>query len=204
MRMASLAVTPDRENGTGHLRAFPAAADGKPRASNASRPADSFAVVRRLILAVVTLFVATVSATASHAQAGPFAGMAGVWSGGGTVTLDDGSTERIRCRETSAVGAGGAGLNLGLTCASDSYKFDLSGNVVSDRGVLSGTWSESSRGITGTLQGRGASGNFEVVANAAGFTASLSVATRGNHQSVSIRAESGFRGASIALNRRQN
>jgi hypothetical protein len=130
--------------------------------------------------------------------------MAGVWSGGGTVTLDDGSTERIRCRETSAVGAGGAGLNLGLTCASDSYKFDLSGNVVSDRGVLSGTWSESSRGITGTLQGRGASGNFEVVANAAGFTASLSVATRGNRQSVSIRAESGFRGASIALNRRQN
>ena len=31
--------------------------------------------------------------------------MAGVWSGGGTVTLDDGSTERIRCRATYAVGA---------------------------------------------------------------------------------------------------
>ena len=155
-----------------------------------------------MTFAVVTLFAATVSVTPSHAQAGPFAGMAGVWSGGGTVTLDDGSTERIRCRETAAVGAGGAGLNLGLTCASDSYKFDLSGNVVSDRGVLSGTWSESTRGITGSLQGRGTSGNFEVIANAAGFTASLSVATRGNRQSVSIRAESGFRGASIALTRR--
>jgi hypothetical protein len=146
--------------------------------------------------------VATVAATASHAQAGPFAGMAGVWSGGGTVTLDDGSTERIRCRETAAVGDRGTGLNLGLTCASDSYKFDLNGNVVSDRGVLSGTWSESSRGITGSLQGRGGSGNFEVVANAAGFTASLSVATRGNRQSVSIRSQNGFRGASIALSRR--
>ena len=65
--------------------------------------------------------------------------MAGVWSGGGTVTLDDGAIERIRCRETAAVGAGGAGLNLTLICASDSYKFDLSGNVVSDRGALSGT-----------------------------------------------------------------
>ena len=124
------------------------------------RPLGSFAPVTRadpltvlrpqaLILAVVTLFVAAVSATASHAQAGPFAGMAGVWSGGGTVTLDDGSSERIRCRATSAVGDRGAGLNLGLACASDSYKFDLSGNVVSDGGVLSGTWSESSRGITG-------------------------------------------------------
>ena len=128
--------------------------------------------------------------------------MAGVWSGAGTVTLDDGSTERIRCRETAAVGAGGAGLNLTLTCASDSYKFDLSGNVASDRGALSGTWSESSRGVTGTLEGRGGNGNFEVVASAAGFTANLSVATRGSRQSVAIRAESGFRGATIALTRR--
>jgi hypothetical protein len=128
--------------------------------------------------------------------------MAGVWSGGGTVTLDDGSTERIRCRETAAVGAGGAGLNLTLTCASDSYKFDLAGNVVSDRGALSGTWSEASRGVTGSLAGRGGNGNFEVVANAAGFTANLSVATRGSRQSVAIRAESGFRGAAIALTRR--
>ena len=128
--------------------------------------------------------------------------MAGVWSGGGTVTLDDGSIERIRCRETAAVGAGGAGLNLTLTCASDSYKFDLSGNVASNRGALSGSWSESSRGVTGTLEGRGGNGNFEVVANAAGFTANLSVATRGNRQSVAIRAESGFRGATIALTRR--
>lgn len=128
--------------------------------------------------------------------------MAGVWTGVGTVTLDDGSTERIRCRETAALGAGGAGLNLSLTCASDSYKFDLSGNVVSDRGALSGTWGENSRGISGTLQGRGGSGNFEVVASTAGFSANLSVATRGNRQSVSIRAESGFKGASIALTRR--
>ena len=33
-----------------------------------------------------------------------FAGMAGTWSGGGTVTLDDGSSERIRCRATYKVG----------------------------------------------------------------------------------------------------
>src|SRR5665647_523414 len=192
----------DRENGTGHLPAFRAAAAGKLRGSNASRPPGSLALPGRLIFAVVVLFMAAATATPSHAQSGPFAGMAGVWSGAGTVTLDDGSTERIRCRETAAVGAGGTGLNLTLTCASDSYKFDLSGNVVSDRGALSGTWSESSRGITGSLQGRGAGGSIQVVANAAGFTASLSVATRGNRQSVAIRAENGFRGASIALSRR--
>jgi hypothetical protein len=127
--------------------------------------------------------------------------MAGNWSGGGTVTLEDGSTERIRCRASYAVGAGGTGLNLTLICASDSYKFDLKGSVVSDRGALSGTWSESSRGINGTLEGRGGNGNFQVVANAAGFTANLTLTTRGKRQSIAIRAENGFRGASIALSR---
>ncbi len=139
--------------------------------------------------------------SASHAQSGPFAGMAGVWSGGGSVTLDDGSTERIRCRATYAVGDGGNGLNQSLTCASDSYRFNLASNVVSSGGAISGTWSESSRNIRGRLEGRGGNGNFQVIASAPGFTASISLATRGNRQSIVIRAESQFRGASISLSR---
>jgi hypothetical protein len=127
--------------------------------------------------------------------------MAGVWSGGGTVTLDDGSTERIRCRATYAVGNGGNGLNQSLTCASDSYRFNLATNVVASGGSLSGTWSESSRGLNGRLEGRGANGNFQVIASSQGFTANISLTTRGNRQSVVIRAESQFRGASISLSR---
>jgi hypothetical protein len=145
--------------------------------------------------------VASVSGSASYAQSGPFAGMAGFWSGGGTITLDDGSTERIRCRATYAVGAGGSGLNQSLTCASDSYRFNLSTNVVAQGGALSGTWSETTRNINGNLEGRGASGNFQVTASAPGFTASLSLTTRGNRQSVVIRSDSAFRGASISLSR---
>jgi hypothetical protein len=127
--------------------------------------------------------------------------MAGVWSGGGVVTLDDGSTERIRCRATYAVGGGGTGLNQSLTCASDSYRFNLASNVVANGGSLSGTWSESSRGVTGSLEGRGSNGNFQVIASAPGFTANISLMTRGNKQSVVIRSESQFRGASITLSR---
>jgi hypothetical protein len=147
------------------------------------------------------MLVVAMSGSASYAQTGPFTGMAGNWSGGGTVTLDDGSTERIRCRSTDAVGAGGNGLNLGLTCASDSYKFDLRGNVVADHGALSGSWSEATRGINGVLEGRGANGVFQVAVTTAGFNANLSLTTRGNRQSIVIRAESGFRGANISLAR---
>jgi hypothetical protein len=192
----------------GHLRASRAVAGGKRPANNdnanndkASRTAPALVLIRRLIFAMVALVAASVSNSASYAQSGPFAGMAGVWSGGGTVTLDDGSSERIRCRATYAVGAGGSGLNLTLTCASDSYKFDLRGNVISDRGALSGTWSESSRGVNGSLEGRGANGNFQVVASSPGFNSNISLTTRGNKQSVVIRAESQFRGANIALSR---
>jgi hypothetical protein len=156
---------------------------------------------RRLIFAVVTLFTALLSGSASYAQSGPFAGMAGNWSGGGTVTLDDGSTEQIRCRASYAVGAGGSGLNQSLTCASDSYRFNFATNVVAEGGALSGTWRESSRGINGNLEGRGANGNFQVVASAPGFSANITLTTRGNRQSVVIRSESVFRAASISLSR---
>jgi hypothetical protein len=184
----------------GLLRGSRAAAVGKLRANKTSPPFDVLLAVRRLIFAVVTLFAVT-SGSACYAQTGPFAGMAGNWSGGGTVTLDDGSSERLRCRSSYAVGAGGNGLNLSLICASDSYKFDLRSDVIADRGALSGSWSESSRGINGNLEGRGANGNFQVTASAPGFVANISLATRGVRQSISIASQGAFRSASIALSR---
>jgi hypothetical protein len=157
--------------------------------------------IRHLIFAVAVLLVASAADSSSYAQSGPFAGLAGVWSGGGTVALDDGSTERIRCRATYAVSPAGTGLNQTLVCASDSYKFDLKTNVIAERGTLSGTWSESSRNINGNLEGRASGGNFQVIATAPGFTADISLTTRGNRQSVVIKAESQFKGATITLSR---
>lgn len=182
-------------------RACRAAVDGKRRGNRPGRTIRAFAGLRWLLLSAITVLAASVSGTASYAQSGPFTGMAGNWSGGGTVTLDDGSSERIRCRASYAVGAGGNGLNQDLLCASDSYKFDLRSNVMAEGGSLSGTWSEASRGINGTLEGRGGNGNFQVLARAAGFNANISLTTRGNRQSVVIRSESQFRGASISLSR---
>src|SRR3954453_22130869 len=157
--------------------------------------------LRSALLTAAACAAALFFSSASHAQSGPFTGLAGVWSGGGTVTLEDGSTERIRCRATYAVGEGGNGLNQSLTCASDSYRFNLSSNVMARGGSLSGTWSESSRNVNGEIQGSGSNGNFQVTASAPGFHANLTIRTTGNRQSVTIRSESAFRGAQISLNR---
>ena len=185
----------------GHLRAYRAAVGGKHPDNKTGLTTGTGAGIRRLILAIGTLLLASVSGSASYAQSGPFAGMAGNWSGGGTVTLDDGSSERIRCRATYAVGARGSGLNQSLTCASDSYKFILASNVVAQGSALSGTWSESSRGVSGNLEGRSGNGNFQVIASAPGFTANLSLTTRGNKQAVVIKSDSAFRNANISLSR---
>ncbi len=185
-----------------HQQASRAAGDGTHRGNKAIVTSDTFRIIRRLLIAAAVLFAASLSGPRAHAEAGPFAGMAGNWAGGGTVTLDDGSSERLRCRTAESVGTGGNALRIQLTCASDSYKFELSGQVNADHGALTGSWSEASRNINGTLEGRGGGGNFEVTAAAAGFVASLSVATRGNRQSIAIRSQSGFRGANISLARR--
>jgi len=200
MRTVNSAATPDRESGMGHQQGYRVAVDGTHRDNKTNPKFETLANIRRLLIAAAVLLPACFSAVPVHGQGGgAFSGMAGNWAGGGVVTLDDGSRERIRCRAGYAVA--GPSMTMTLTCASDAYKFALSANVVDQGGAVSGTWSEASRGVSGSLQGRGGGGNFEVVASAAGFNANISLRTAGNKQSINMRADSQFRGASISLSR---
>ena len=153
----------------------------------------------RLPVAAAAFFGALASSSPGYAQSAPFAALSGTWVGGGLVTLDDGSKERIRCRASYAVS--GPSMNMALTCASDAYKFNLNASVIDRGGMISGKWTESSRNIAGTLQGRGGGGAFDVRASAAGFDADISLRTTGRRQSITMRADSQFRGASITLSR---
>jgi hypothetical protein len=158
-------------------------------------------LVRQAIMAagVGAALVLSVSAGPAEAQSAPFAGFDGSWSGNGTVSLSDGSTERIRCRAAYKVDGGGMGLQQTLHCASDSYKFDLSSNVRSEGGRIIGTWSEASRNINGNLQGTAGGGQIDVFVEANGFAASINLTTRGNRQSVSISSKGEIRGVSINM-----
>ena len=179
---------------------YPAAVGGKRRVSKTDRPSELFAYTRRLTFAAVAFFMTSLASPASYAQSGgPYAGMAGKWAGGGTVTLDDGSSERIRCRAVYDVA--GPKMDMSLTCASDAYRFNLTASVVDRGGAIVGEWSETSRGITGSLSGRGGGGNFQVTAVTAGFNANIALKTAGNKQAVSIRADNVFKAANISLSK---
>jgi hypothetical protein len=162
----------------------------------------SFEAIGRRAAVAAILGLSLVSAE-SFAQSGqPFAGMSGVWSGKGSISLEGGTREAIRCRATYAVRSDGNALQQTLRCASDSYKIELTSNVVASGGKLTGTWSESTRNVSGDVEGTTSGGRFQVVVRAGTFSANLALTTRGNSQSVVIRSDGGeFKGANITLTR---
>jgi hypothetical protein len=136
---------------------------------------------------VAGLLLLTACPGSARSEPGPFSALNGSWSGGGTIKKSTGGRERIRCRSTFAP-AGAANLSIRLRCASDSYNFDLTASVAYQGGSISGSFQEASRNVVGGISGHssGEGSQVQAVAQAPGLTSSISVTTRGNHQSVSI------------------
>ncbi len=155
-------------------------------------------------IAQAALMIATLAFPAQTALAAvsPFAAMAGTWTGGGVLQSSDGTQERLRCRAEYAP-AGPAELHLNLRCASASYNFDLTSSVQDRDGRISGSWTEASRNASGTISGRAAGGRIEALAQGQNFSAGLSLSTRGNRQSVSLRPRgTNITEVTLELNRR--
>jgi len=163
-----------------------------------SIPSCSSKLGRATVASVLLL-----AAAPGHAQrGGPFTGLSGSWSGAGTINLQNGGSERIRCRAAYTVGADGASLQQSLRCASDSYRFELSSNVQAQGNAISGTWSETTRGASGSVAGRASGGQIDVRVDSPGFAANLAVTTRGDRQAISIRSQgTELTSASITLTR---
>jgi hypothetical protein len=136
----------------------------------------------------VAIFVVALlhSSVPVHAQQGPFAGLNGSWSGSGFIKLASGQRERLRCRANYNVRESGTQLQQSLRCASDSYRFDVTSNIVSEGGALSGSWTETSRNASGSVSGRVSGGEIQARIDGAGFSARLTLNTRGDRQSVTI------------------
>jgi hypothetical protein len=91
---------------------------------------------------------------------------------------------------------------LNLRCASDSYNFDLTGDVAYRDGTISGSWREAAHNAAGTISGHASGDHIMAAANGMNFAASLSLTTHGNRQSVAIRPQGiDVTAVSITLNR---
>ena len=86
------------------------------------------------------------------------------------------------------VAENGDHVRLALRCASDSYNFDLAGDVDHRNGAISGSWTEASRKAAGTISGRVNGDHIEANAKGDSFSVNLSLTTRGNRQAVTIQS----------------
>ena len=143
------------------------------------RAASGFVLASALWLAA--------SGAQSVASDGPFTGLRGAWTGTGTIAFNN-NREKLRCRATYNVTNAGSTVDIQIRCASDSYKFALSGGVNQNAGTLSGTWSESALGAAGEIAGTVKGGVISARATGPHFSAFLSLRTTGNSQSIALTA----------------
>lgn len=134
----------------------------------------------------------------------PFENLAGQWSGSGAIDFSTGAQEPIKCRAAYDVLDQQNNLQLDIRCASQSYNFELRASANYNAGAISGSWSEATRNVAGTISGAAQGDQFEITAKSSSFTASLTLTTRGDRQSVVIQsqeAKTSVKGATITLQR---
>ncbi|HZD89696.1 MAG TPA: hypothetical protein VE224_06330 [Pseudolabrys sp.] len=172
------------------------------------RPAASFSRYAAVLGCAATLLCAGAALQPAAASSGPFSNFHGDWAGGGILRIkgDDNklSTERVRCNASYRQSSGNE-VNLKLTCRSDTYNFDLTGDFQSDpAGNITGDWSEETRHVGGSVTGRARGDRLLVHAESPALNANLSMYTRSRTQSVNLKAAGAGQQvtASISLRRR--
>src|SRR4051794_19303495 len=112
----------------------------------------------------LAVLLAAGSLTPTNAFAAPFDGLSGRWWGEGSIALSNGSTERIRCDATYAVGGGGTNLEQTLKCLSDNYNFDLHVSIEDKDGAIVGNFTETNNAVSGGISGQESRGMIRVEA----------------------------------------
>jgi hypothetical protein len=102
--------------------------------------------------------------------------------------MADGPIERLGCKSANAVNANGRVIEQNLHCSSGRFRLDITSNVVSAGGLLSGSWAEAMHRVWGTVSGH--ANRAEIRANVAGtgFAARMNVRTKGGKQSIAMES----------------
>ncbi|MBO0733151.1 MAG: hypothetical protein J2P49_02295 [Methylocapsa sp.] len=119
---------------------------------------------------------------------GPFAGLSGHWLGTGTVTMMDGSKKRLLCNSANAVNSNGRSITQNLRCTSGVLKLDIRSNVFSEGGLISGSWTEATHRVWGSVYGHANRSAIVADVGGTGFAAHMNVRMKGNKQSVTMES----------------
>ena len=152
-------------------------------------------------LAAAGIAMISASAVTVAAAAGPFESLNGSWSGAGSIRLDDGRTEGLKCKAYYSP-RGGASMGLALRCASASNKIDLRATLNSTGSRIAGSWEERTFNVSGSASGQASGNAIKLAIDAGVLSGSMNVTTNGKSQTISVRTDgTGLRGVNINLSR---
>lgn len=142
-----------------------------------------------------------VAAGMASAEEPPFKALDGTWSGTGSVKLENGSTERLKCKGYYTAKAGGSGLGMAISCGNAGFKINMRANLVSSGNQITGTWEEREFNQNGEIGGKATSTGFALKFSGA-ITGSMAVSMDGTSQTVSISTGGpGFTGVNLQFAR---
>lgn len=145
------------------------------------------------------LALGVVVLTPAMAADSALSGLAGSWGGSGVVKYSDGSTERMRC---NARYSGGDAMSMSINCSSSGHNVNISGNLRASGGRVSGSWSESNLGVSGSASGKASPGHLSLGLGG-GVSGSMSVNYGGSRQDVGITVQGApLQSVSISLSKR--
>ena len=148
------------------------------------------------------LAMACLAALSGPLAAGPlFSTLDGAWHGAGKVKLENGKSERIKCKGYYNAKEGGSTLNVAISCANASVRINMRASLVDAGGSVTGTWEEREFNQTGNVSGKVSADRLSLTF-AGGITGSMSISTSGGQQTVSISTGGpGFTGVNLEFSK---
>jgi hypothetical protein len=152
--------------------------------------------VTRTCLALAVCGAIALAAAPALAIEGTFSALDGAWSGSGSVRLENGKSERLKCKGYYNAKSGNS-LGMAINCGNASFKINMRANLRSAGGAITGTWEEREFNQTGNVSGRQTASGFSLKFSGA-ISGSMSVSMTGSRQTVSISTGGpGFTGVNL-------
>ncbi len=141
-----------------------------------------------MALRISSVVICALFLLSSSAVADDLDGLAGVWTGIGSMKPIDGPRERIRCRTKYTVKKPHRSLDLELSCASEAYKLNLQANIEQNGEELSGNWFEREYRQAGNIVGKTKGGDVDARIEGNTVAAFVTIHTRADRQNFSMDA----------------
>jgi hypothetical protein len=101
--------------------------------------------------------------------------------------MRDGVTENVKCRVTYVVPEHARQVRQTIRCASESGSVEVQSTVVYASGVLSGTWKELSRNMSGEVTGRITPAGFKIAIKGSEINANMDIVVKDAKQIIEIQ-----------------